>query len=285
MGNLLPPHSGYAFPGLENLHNDIYPAIDASKNVELKQPGKVVLITGAGRGIGRAIALQYAFASVALIVLCARTCSELDEVEGAIKKIDGRVRVLKQQLDVSDASAVKAFAEDFQVKEGRLDVLVNNAGICSWKGIADTNHLDWWRVMEINLKGPFLLLQAFLPLLVATSEKQNTYVNVVNVTSVGGVVCVPEGSAYGISKLALQRLTEFVDIEYADKGVNVVGLHPGGVSTKLAKEIEVIQDCKLTVECNRNYVNPDADLVDTPELCGGFVAWLTAQPRTYFNGR
>jgi NAD(P)-dependent dehydrogenase (short-subunit alcohol dehydrogenase family) len=237
--------SGYDFPGLDNLHKDIYPTIDASKNSDLKQSGKVVLITGAGRGIGRAIALQYAHASAALIVLSARTSTELDEVESAINKINSSVRVQKQKLDVTDTSAVASFAADFGAKEGRLDVLVNNAGASGpWQNVAETDPHDWWSLMEVNLKGPYLILQAFLPLLVATAEKQKTYVNVINTTSIGAVQVSPTGSAYGISKLALQRLSEFVDAEYAGKGVNVVGLHPGGVPTNLSREVEIIKDCK-----------------------------------------
>jgi NAD(P)-dependent dehydrogenase (short-subunit alcohol dehydrogenase family) len=235
----------FDFPGRENLRQDIYPAIDASKNPDLKQSGKVVLITGAGRGIGRAIALQYAHASAALIVLSARTSAELDEVESAINKINSNVRVQKQTLDVTDASAVAAFAKEFQAKEGRLDILVNNAGASGpWQNVAETDPLEWWSLMEVNLKGPYLILQAFLPLLVATAEKQKTYVNIINTTSIGAAQVNPTGSAYGVSKLALLRLSEFVDAEYADQGVNVVGIHPGGVATKLANQVDLIKDCK-----------------------------------------
>ena len=245
-----PSPTVYDFPGRDNLRSDIYPAIDASKNPNLKQSGKVVLITGAGRGIGRAIALQYAHASAALIILSARTSAELDEVESAINKINPNVRVLKQKLDVTDSSAVAAFAKEFKAKEGRLDILVNNAGASGpWEKVAETDPLDWWSLMEVNLKGPYLILQAFLPLLVATAEEQKTYVNIVNVSSIGAAQVAPTGSAYGVSKLALLRLSEFVDAEYAGQGVNVVGLHPGGVATKLAKEVDLIKDCEYDDRC------------------------------------
>ncbi|KAF2474884.1 NAD(P)-binding protein, partial [Lindgomyces ingoldianus] len=113
----LPPHTGYAFPGLSNIHASIYPAIDTSTNPSLSQPGKVVLITGAGRGIGRSIALQYATASVSCLILCARTNSELDEVESRAKEINPSVRVMKFQLDVTSESAVKACFEAVRAAE------------------------------------------------------------------------------------------------------------------------------------------------------------------------
>ncbi|KAF1364433.1 putative oxidoreductase ucpA [Lizonia empirigonia] len=256
------PDSGFDFVGMENLHNDIYPAIDATQNQKLKQSGKVILITGAGRGIGRAIALQYARADAATLILCARTASELDEVDRAIKK--------KEVLSVTDGAAVKQLAEKVSKEQRRLDVLINNAGLSrEWEPLAATDPEDYWQVLEVNVKGPLLLLHAFLPLLVDTAETQKSHVSVVNVTSTGSVTVSPGGSSYAIAKLALQRMSEFVGVEYGDKGLNVVGLHPGGVMTKLAEKIKEIKDY----------------LIDTPELCGGFVVWLSAEDRAWLNGR
>lgn len=239
------PTSGFAFVGMENLHNDIYPLIDASKNKDLNQSGKVVLITGAGRGIGRAIALQYAHAQVASIILCARTSSQLDEVESAIKKINTSVKVTKVTLDVTDESAVKACAEAVKQNEGRLDVLINNAGATEpWRPLAKSKPSDWWNTLEVNLKGPYLLLNAFLSLLVETAKANNTVVDVVNMASIGAHVNSPGASGYGISKLALCRLTEFAVLESESELVNVVSMHPGGVLTALSKDVEQIKDCK-----------------------------------------
>ncbi|KAF2793847.1 putative oxidoreductase ucpA [Melanomma pulvis-pyrius CBS 109.77] len=264
------PTSGYAFVGLENLHNDIYPLIDASTNKDLNQSGKVVLITGAGRGIGRAIALQYAHASVASIILCARTVPELDEVEASIKKINSSVKVTKFQLDVTNEDAVKACLDAVKKDEGRLNVLVNNAGTTEpWVPIGESKPSNWWNTFEVNLKGPYLLMQAFLPLLVETAKADGTTVDVVNISSIGALIVHPGVSAYQVSKLAVQRLTEFAAAEYGKLGVNVVGLHPGGVLTALSEGIASI----------REY------MVDTPELCGGFTVWLTKGARTWLEGR
>lgn len=122
----LPPHAGFNF--VDTLHNDIYSTIDPAKS-DLAQPSKVVLITGAGRGIGRSIALRYAESGVAHIIICARTASQLDSVEQDVRSINSRVKVTKFTLDISDDAEVTAAASKVKQDIGRLDVLVNNAGI------------------------------------------------------------------------------------------------------------------------------------------------------------
>ncbi|KAF3040178.1 hypothetical protein E8E11_005221 [Didymella keratinophila] len=249
-----PPDAGFDFVGLNNLHNDIYPAIDVTKTSDLQQSGKVVLITGAGRGIGRSMAIQYAHAKVSTIIICARTGSELDEVAARISEANSSVAVVKETLNVTDGAAVKKLAQRITDDFGRLDILINNAGLSRpWEPVGETDPEDYWQVLEVNLHGPLLLTHAFLPLLVKTAETEKTHVNIINVTSIGAVT----------------RLSEFVGVEYGKKGVNVVGIHPGGVVTKLANEIKEIRDF----------------LTDEPGLCGGFVVWLSGKDRTWLNGR
>jgi NAD(P)-dependent dehydrogenase (short-subunit alcohol dehydrogenase family) len=234
----LPSHVGVNFT--KTLHNDIHASIDPTKS-NLSQPSKVVLITGAGRGIGRSIALRYADSGVACIFICARTSSQLDEVEQAIKAINSDVKVRKLALDVTDDKQVTLAVEKVK-EEGRLDILVNNAGAsCPWVPISESDVDSYWKVWEVNLKGPYVMLHAFLPLLVETSKKHGRQVDIVNVSSIGAHVTFPGASAYQSSKFALLRLTEFVCIEYEKQGVNCVSLHPGGVLTELTKNNEVIQ--------------------------------------------
>lgn len=282
-----PPDSGFDFVGLNNLHNDIYPAIDVSKTSSLQQPGKVVLITGAGRGIGRSMAIQYARANVNAIIISARTASELDEVEARIKETNSAVTVKKEVLNVTDSAAVKSLAQRIEQDFHRLDVLINNAGLSRpWEPTGETDPDDYWQVLEVNLHGPLLLTHAFLPLLVATADKQATHVNVINVTSIGAVTVSPGGSSYAVAKMALQRLSEFIGVEYGDKGINVVGIHPGGVVTKLANEIKEIRDCEwMCMMSVEERVLTRTVLTDEPELCGGFVVWLSSQERSWLNGR
>ncbi|KAH8646379.1 putative oxidoreductase ucpA [Tricladium varicosporioides] len=261
-----PPHWGYNFT--KNLHNDIYPSIDPTKT-DLSQPFKVVLITGAGRGIGRSIALKYAESGVACIIICARTASELDEVENSIKKLSSTVKVRKCSIDIADESQVLATAEAVKRDEGRLDILINNAGVSApWVPITESKPEEYWHTWTVHIKGTYLMLHAFLPLMVATAKVSGT-VEVVNVTSIGAHTVFKGASAYQTSKFALLRLGEFIEAEYASENVNCFSVHPGGVLTEMSKNIEMIKQ----------------NLIDTPELCGGFVVWLTAGSRRWLNGR
>lgn len=237
-----PASTGFFFPGRDHIRHDIYPAISASQTDSLKQPGKVILITGAGRGIGRAIALQFAHASVAAIILCARTPTQLDEVETSIKQIDPSIRVYKFSLDVTDDAAVSRCASEVTSKEGRLDVLINNAGTSSpWVPIAESDPTKYWNSISINVKGSYLFLHAFLPLLQSTADKYGGTASVVNMSSMGSHTRYPGMSDYTISKGALNTLTHFVDVEYGEKGVQAFAVHPGGVDTDLSKEDETFK--------------------------------------------
>jgi NAD(P)-dependent dehydrogenase (short-subunit alcohol dehydrogenase family) len=240
---LPPPHSGYSFT--KTLHNDIYVAIDPTKS-DLSQPSKVVLVTGAGRGIGRSIALRYAQAGVACIVLCARTFSELDSVEKEIQNILSSVRVRKFTVDVADEKSVVSVAKMVREEEGRLDILINNAGTSNpWTPITESDATGYWETFNVNFNGTYLMLKSFLPLLVETAKKENTIVDVVNMSSIGANITFPGDSAYKVSKTAVSRLTEFVNLEYGKQGVNCVAMHPGGVLTDLSKDNLLIRDCKF----------------------------------------
>ncbi|KAE8446443.1 hypothetical protein EG329_012048 [Mollisiaceae sp. DMI_Dod_QoI] len=251
----IPAHFGFAY--ITPLHHDIYPSIDPTSS-SLSQPEKIVLITGAGKGIGRSIALSYAHANVSCLILLSRTLSDLSSLKTSISTINPQIRVLTFAVDVTCPSSISKIAEEVKTKEGRLDILINNAGHSTpWVPLPESPVDDYWRTIEVNLKGPFLLLHAFLPLLKETGERTGKGTDVVNVTSIGAHAIHPGGSAYQISKFALLRLTEFVDVEFGDqavgegdgemgkgmgKGVRCFSVHPGGVKTELtAKSVEAVR--------------------------------------------
>jgi NAD(P)-dependent dehydrogenase (short-subunit alcohol dehydrogenase family) len=234
-------HAPALYSYTKTVHHDIYPSIDPTKS-DLSQPSKVVLITGSGRGIGRSTALRYAESGVSTIILCARTSSELDEVEKAIKTINSNVNVRKAPVDITDEAEVVALAKDVREKVGRLDALINNAGISeNWVPIVDSDADEYWRTWTVHIKGTYLMLKNFLPLLTETASNTSTIVDIINMSSIGAHRTFPSASAYQTSKLALLRLTEFVQAEYATEGVNCIAMHPGGVLTEMGKSITAIR--------------------------------------------
>ena len=250
--------------------HDTYPYIEPTK-FNLK--GKYVLITGASKGVGRATAVSYAKAGASGIVLAAR--SSLDAVVREVKEAaasSGRPepKVLALKLDVADRANVEAVAKEVaKVFDGRLDILVNNAGYLSaFHTILDSDPDDWWNHFEVNVKGVYLVTRAFLPLLFKSSLKV-----IINLTSIGAVwLSGAPASAYGTTKLAVMRLTEYLEQDYGvgKEGVLAIAVHPGGVKTELATNMP---------EDHHEY------LIDTPELAGDTLVWLSAERREWLAGR
>jgi NAD(P)-dependent dehydrogenase (short-subunit alcohol dehydrogenase family) len=159
---------------------------------------------------------------------------------GPWKKINPHVRVSKHAVDVTSESSVVSMAETVRQKEGRLDVLINNAGMTNkWAPIRDSDTEMWFKTWDLHIKGTYLMLKAFLPLLVETTKTRSVTgtVDVINTTTIAAHFAMPGGSAYHASKFALIRLSEFVVSEYEARGVNCLSLHPGGVPTGIATDL------------------------------------------------
>lgn len=124
------------------------------------------------------------------LIICARTASELDSVEQAISSINPNVNVTKFSLDITDEAQVTAAAGHVVNEIGRLDVLVNNAGTTEpWKAIADSSIDDYWRTWTVSIKGTYVMLRTFLPILEKTAKQEKTTVDVINISSIGAHVC------------------------------------------------------------------------------------------------
>ena len=192
----------------------------------MKLKGKVALITGGGRGIGRAVALAYAKEGAAL-ALCARTHSELEktaaEARGCGVECEGWT------CDVSQEDAVQALVEKVRERFGRIDVLVNNAGIMVRPTpVTEVDVAKWDYTIAVNLRGPFLLTRAVLPLMLRQKSG-----SVINVSSSIGRSGYANFSAYAASKWGLEGLTQTVAAETERSGVRVNSVAPGYVATKM----------------------------------------------------
>jgi NAD(P)-dependent dehydrogenase (short-subunit alcohol dehydrogenase family) len=185
---------------------------------------KIVIVTGASSGIGRAAALRFA-AEGAKVAVVARRADRLAEVVEAIEADGGEARAIAADVtvDADVERVVQVTVEAF----GGIDVLVNAAGIIATGTIETTSLEDWDYMMNLNARAPFYLMQRAMPHLV---ERQG---NVVNVSSVNGIRSFPGVLAYCVSKSAVDQLTRCAALEMASKGVRINAVNPGVTVTEL----------------------------------------------------
>jgi 3-oxoacyl-[acyl-carrier protein] reductase len=196
--------------------------------MELSLTGKVALVTGAGRGIGRCIALTLARHG-AQVALTARTEAELQSVQAEIEAAGGQAA--RFVADMTQEADVAALVHRTVNRFGRLDILVNNAGGGIFKPLEDTTAQEWDRVMALNARGPFLLCREALPHL-----KRQGRAYIVNISSVVGVKGYVNQTAYSAAKHALMGLTKALGREVQKDGIRVHAVCPGGVDTGLAAQ-------------------------------------------------
>lgn len=182
----------------------------------------VAVITGAGRGIGRATAV--ALAGVADLCLCARTEAQLQET---VRLVEGRSRVVAVPCDVSSAHDVEALFARCREVLGPVDWLVNNAGIVEIATIETLSEAQFDSVLDVNLKGPFLCTKAAYP------DLRRGKGRVVNVGSISGTLGTPRLSAYNASKWGVNGLTQSWAEEFKPAGVFVAAVLPGSVDTEM----------------------------------------------------
>ena len=188
--------------------------------------GRVALITGGGRGIGRAIALAYA-AEGARLSLSARTASELEETARLVRKQSGS-DVITVVADVSSREQVNAAAALTLERYGVIDVLVNNAGNIGPVGrVWDNDPEDWAHTIAVHLMGVFYGCHAVLPAMLERGQGR-----IVNMSGVGG----PNMSAYDAAKTSIVNLTENLALELADTPITVNAISPGSIHTRMWEE-------------------------------------------------
>ncbi|KAH8600708.1 hypothetical protein B0O99DRAFT_609282 [Bisporella sp. PMI_857] len=224
---LVPPKTGFGFTKIT--HSATYPAIGP---IKADLTGEIVFITGASNGVGRQTAISYAKAGASVVIGARSDLASLETELHSVYHAVGRntTKVLKIKLDVLDQSSVDEAAKQIGNEFGYLDILINNAGYLStFLPVADTEPLDWWQNMEVNVRGVYWMTRACLPLLLKGGDK-----TVINLTSIGALALTPGASGYQTSKFAVIRFMEYLCVEYADRGLLAYSIHPGGVATELA---------------------------------------------------
>lgn len=186
----------------------------------------VALVTGGGRGLGRSFALGLKQAGMSVAV-CARTEPEIAE---SVALMGGGLAI---PADVTDPEAVRRMIAQVESQLGPIELLVNNAGSGPPFGPTwEANQAQWWRTIEINLRGPMLCSHAVLPGMVARRRGR-----IINVASGAGTMAIPYMSAYVTSKAALIRFTEVLAAEVRPHGITVFAIQPGTVRTAMAEQL------------------------------------------------
>jgi NAD(P)-dependent dehydrogenase (short-subunit alcohol dehydrogenase family) len=196
--------------------------------------GKVAVITGAGSGIGRALALNLNRAGC-LLEISDINMEGLEQTRQLLERAE--LACTLHKMDVADRGAVEAWAADIDARHGRADILINNAGVAVSARAEDNSYEDLNWLMNINFWGVVYGCKSFLPLL-----RKSPAAHLVNISSVFGIVGVPTQSAYNAAKFAVRGYTEALRQELADSNVHVCCVHPGGVKTNIARNARAATD-------------------------------------------
>ena len=191
-------------------------------------PQKVALVTGAARGIGLATAKRFLAEGWRVALLDV----ERELLQDAVTALAKPDQTLALSCDVSDAKGVAEAIDAIGRHFGRLDALVNNAGVAVFAPVLETSDEDWNRILSVNLTGPFLCTKAAVPLM-----REGGGGAIVNITSISSVRASTLRSAYGTSKAGLAHLTKQLAVELAALGIRVNAVAPGPVDTAMAKAV------------------------------------------------
>lgn len=223
--------------------------------------GKVALVTGAGRGIGRAVAFALANEGVN-IGLFARTKADLKEVANELEALG--VKVAFAAVDIASKEEVDQAVKKITSELGTMDILINNAGIGKFATLLDMEPEEWKRIIDVNLMGAYYVTRAVLPQLI---EKNSG--DIINISSTNGLNGAATSSAYSASKFGLIGLTESLAQEVRRNNIRVTALTPSTVATELAVSTNLIRE------------NNDEKYMQPEDIAEFIVSQLKLHPRIY----
>ena len=241
-----------------------------SKNQSPPLIMKVAVVTGAARGIGLAISKKFLEEGylIAILDIDQKTLSQ------TMKQFFDTNNVLGLECDVSEPDQVNQSVIRVVEEFGRIDVLVNNAGIAEFKPMLETTYEEWSRILAVNLNGPFICTQACAPFML-----KNEGGSIVNIASISGLRASTLRIAYGTSKAALMHLTKQQAAELGNKGIRVNAIAPGPVDTAMAKKVhtaDIRSDYHDVIPLNRYGL--EEEIADA-------VWFLCSDSASYINGQ
>ena len=241
-----------------------------SKNQSLPLIMKVAVVTGAARGIGLAISKKFLEEGyrIAILDIDQKTLSQ------TMKQDFDTNNVLGLECDVAEPDQVDQSLNRVVDQFGRIDVLVNNAGIAEFKPMLETTYEEWSRILAVNLNGPFICSQACAPFML-----KNEGGSIVNIASISGLRASTLRIAYGTSKAALMHLTKQQAAELGNKGIRVNAIAPGPVDTAMAKKVhtaDIRSDYHDVIPLNRYGL--EEEIADA-------VWFLCSDSASYINGQ
>ena len=230
---------------------------------------KTVIVTGASRGIGEATARHFA-ALGAHVVLAARDAARINSIAAELN--GGDQSACAWPTDVADAAQMKSLIDATVAETGRMDLLVNNAGLIDpIARLGDSDPEEWGKIVDVNLKGVYHGLRYAVPVMVAQGGG-----TIVNISSGAATSALEAWSHYCATKAAVLSLTRVADREYRDQGIRVIGLSPGTVATRMQEQIR------------SSGINPVSQLDWSAHIPAEWVArsieWLTTSAADAYRG-
>ena len=229
--------------------------------------GRVCIVTGGSQGIGEACIRRFARERAQVVI------ADIDDARGAALALE--VNGLYVRCDVGDKAQVDALVSQTIAKHGRIDVLVNNAGIFKAADFLDVTEADFDAVLRVNLKGAFLVGQAVAREMATTGGG-----SIINMSSVNGVLAIPNIASYNVSKGGINQLTRVMALALADYGIRVNAVAPGTIATELAAKAVLTSDeakAKIMSRTPMKRLGQPAEIADT-------VAYLASDAASYITG-